>query len=320
MKKKISKWLSILLPILLGVFLIFYSYQKFTSEQIEEIKNQFRNANYNYIYISLVIGFISHFSRAYRWKYTLEHLGYQSKIYNNFMAVWIAYLMNMTIPKSGEFFRALVLNKYEKVPLDKGFGTIVSERIVDFMFLLLFIITALLLQFNTLKTFLLEHIPIQKLTILLTITICTGIAFILILLYSKWKFVTLIKQKIAGLQEGLLSVFKMRKKWPFILHSLLIWISYILMFYVTIFALPETSDISFGVIITSFVAGSLAISFTNGGFGAYPFLIAKILFLYNIPETAGTAFGWIVWTSQLIMVVLFGSLSFLLLPVFNRNK
>ncbi len=305
---------------MLGVFLIVYSYQKYTPEQIEEIKGFFKNANYNYIYTSLAIGFCSHYSRAYRWKYTLEHLGYHSKIYNNFMAVWIAYLMNMTIPRSGEFFRALVLKKYENIPIDKGFGTIVSERIVDFIFLVLFILTALILQFNTLKNFLLEKIPIQKLSILLGLAVVGCIAFVAIFTYSKAKFILAIKEKISGLIEGLLSVFKMRKKWPFILHTLFIWSTYIAMFYVSIFALPETSEISFGVVITAFVVGSLAIAFTNGGFGAYPFLIAEILLLYNIPETAGTAFGWIVWTSQIAMVIIFGGLSFLLLPLLNPSK
>lgn len=308
--------MSVLLPLLLGIFLVYYSYQKFTADQIEEIKKQFENANYNYIYLSLLIAFSSHFSRAYRWKYTLEHLGYQSKLYNNFMAVWIAYLMNMTIPKSGEFFRALVLNKHEKIPLDKGFGTIVSERIIDLLFLLLFIVIALFLQFDILKTFLLKHIPIQKLVILMSILLMIFIIFI----YLKWKFVLFVKDKISGLVEGFLSVFKMKKKWPFIFHSLFIWATYLIMFYVTIFALPETSTISFGVIVTAFVVGSLAVSFTNGGFGAYPFLIAEILSLYHVPETAGTAFGWIVWSSQVIMIIVFGSLSFLLLPIFNRNK
>lgn len=320
MKKQISKWLSIILPLLLGVFLIYYNYQKFTSNQIEEIKNQFKNANYNYIYLSLIIGFLSHLSRGYRWKYTLEHLGYQSKIYNNFMAVWIAYLMNMTIPRSGEFFRALVLNKYEKIPLDKGFGTIVSERIIDFIFLLLFITISLFLQFDTLKIFLLEHIPIQKLMMLLILFLLASTFFILIFIYSRWKFIQIVKDKIAGLIEGLLSVFKMKKKWSFIFHSLFIWVAYIVMFYITIFALPETSEISFGVTVTAFVVGSLAVSFTNGGFGTYPFLVAEILSLYHVSETAGTAFGWIVWSSQIIMIIFFGSLSFLLLPIFNRNK
>ncbi len=92
------------------------------------------------------------------------------------------------------------------------------------------------------------------------------------------------------------------------------------MFYIGIYVIPETSNISFGAVITSFVVGSIAIAFTNSGFGSYPFLIAKILVFYNISETAGNAFGWIVWTSQMFLLLFLGGLSFLLLPFFNRSK
>jgi uncharacterized membrane protein YbhN (UPF0104 family) len=94
----------------------------------------------------------------------------------------------------------------------------------------------------------------------------------------------------------------MRNKWPFLLHSLYIWLSYVVMFYITIFALPETAGISFGVVATAFVIGSLAITFTNGGFGVYPAVLATILELYGVPFASGTAFGWIVWSSQIGLI------------------
>jgi hypothetical protein len=92
------------------------------------------------------------------------------------------------------------------------------------------------------------------------------------------------------------------------------------MFYISIFVIPETSHIPFGAIITSFVVGSIAIAFTNSGFGSYPFLISKILLFYSISETAGNAFGWIVWTSQMVLLAFLGCLGFLLLPFLNRSK
>jgi hypothetical protein len=112
----------------------------------------------------------------------------------------------------------------------------------------------------------------------------------------------------------------MEKKWAFLFHSVLIWASYFFMFYITIFALPETSNLSLSTVVISFIVGGLAITLTNSGFGAYPFLMAEILLLYNVPETSGTAFGWLVWTSQTLMVVILGTLSFLLLPILNKDK
>ena len=320
MKQKIGKWLSILLPILLGLALVIYTYNKFTPEQIEEIKLQFKNANYFYIYISLLISALALWSRGYRWKYTLEHLGYKPKISTNVMAVCIGYFINMSIPRSGEVSRALILKKYEDVPFDKAFGTIIAERVVDSFFLLSFIGLAFFLEFDVLKAFVLDKIPFQKLMLILGTGTFIMIGIILMFRYSNFRLIQTIKQKISGLMDGVFSIWKMEKKWAFLFHSLLIWASYFFMFYITIFALPETSNLSLSTVVISFIVGGLAITLTNSGFGAYPFLMAEILLLYNVPETSGTAFGWLVWTSQTLMVVILGTLSFLLLPILNKSK
>lgn len=320
MKKTISKWLSILLPLFLGVFLIVYQYNQFTPDQLQEMKGYFKNADYFYIYLSLIIAVFGFASRAYRWKFSIEHMGYSSKFSNNFMAVCIAYFMNLTIPRSGEISRAVVIKKYEGIPFDKAFGTIVAERIVDLALFFLFVLTAFILQFNVLKGFVFKYIPVEKLILIAAIGFIGFIGFLLLWVYSKWKFILFIKEKLAGLTEGMLSIVKMKKKWPFLFHSFFIWFTYVMMFYVAVFALEETSSISLGAIITAFVIGSLAIGFTNSGFGAFPLLIAQIFLLYQIPETVGTAFGWMVWISQTVLTVVLGSLSFLLLPLLNKNK
>jgi len=320
LKRQISKWLSILLPLFLGVFLIVYSYNKFSEEEILEIKSHFETANYNYIYFAVFIAFLGSASRAYRWKYVLDQMGYKTTFANNFMAVSIGYLMNMTIPRSGEISRALVLKKYNNVPFDKGFGSIIAERIVDMIILLGFIIVAFFAQFNIVKTFILDKIPMQKIILLLIFGLVLFVTFILLYLYSKAKFILQFKLKIAGLKEGLLSIVHMKRKWSYLAHTIFIWFSYIFMFYIGIFVIPETISLTFGAVLTSFVVGSIAIAFTNSGFGSYPFLIAKILLFYNISETAGSAFGWIIWTSQMLLLLFLGAISFLLLPILNRSK
>jgi len=304
---------------LLGVFLIIYMYRQFTPAELDKLLADFKNADYLYIYLSLFIALTGYISRAYRWKYTLEHLGYQSSFPLNFFAVNIGYLVNMTIPRSGEVARALVLKNYRNVPFDKAFGTIISERIIDLILLVFFIAGTVILQFGTLKEYLIEKIPVEK---LLFYGLLLGVIFIgaiLLFMYSRSKWIKKLKIKISGLTEGALSVFKMPNKWPFLLHSLYIWVSYVLMFYITIYALPETSGISFGVVATAFVIGSLAITFTNGGFGVYPVVLATILELYGVPMATGTAFGWIVWSSQIALIILLGGISFLLLPLLYRK-
>jgi uncharacterized protein (TIRG00374 family) len=320
LKAKIGKWLSIILPLFLGIFLIYYSYNQFSEKDIQEIKKHFKNANYYYLNFSIFIAFLGSASRAYRWKYVLDHMGYKTSFANNFMAVSIGYLMNMTVPRSGEISRALVLKKYNNVPFDKGFGSIIAERIVDMVILLGLIIVAFFVQYDVLKTFVLDKVPLQNLILLLTIGFVLFITFILLYVYSKMKFILKIKEKIAGLKEGILSIFHMKKKWSYLGHTIFIWFSYIYMFYIGLLVISETNMLPLSAVITSFIVGSVAIAFTNSGFGSYPFLMAKILLFYHISETAGSAFGWIIWTTQMLLLVFLGALSFLLLPILNRSK
>ncbi|MBP6373876.1 MAG: flippase-like domain-containing protein [Flavobacterium sp.] len=320
MKKQLSKWLSILLPIALGVYLTIYTYHKFSPQQLLEIKGYFQEADYKYIVLALLIAIVGNMSRAFRWKYSLDHLGYPTTFATNYMAINICYLLNLTVPKSGEISRAVILKKYNSIPFDKGFGTIVAERIVDLMVLLVFIFTAFLLQFSVVKSFILDKIPVEKAWIASLIVTVGGLAIVALFRYSKSKWIEKIKLKLAGLREGISTLLYMKNKGWYALHTLFIWSSYVLMFYVTLFALPQTSSITFGAVVTAFVVGSIAIAFTNSGFGSYPFMIAKILALYGIRETAGSAFGWIVWSSQMFLVVLLGLLSFLFLPLVNRSR
>lgn len=319
MKNHISKWLSIFIPILLGVGIIVYQYNKFTEAQVNEIIGYFKNADYFYVILAVFIGFIGNAIRAYRSKYMLDHLGYQTSFQNNFMAVNIGYLLNLTVPKSGEISRALIVKKYNNIPFDKGFGTIVAERIIDMILLLFFMLLSVILQFKIVKSFILDKIPLHLITLISISGIAFLIVFTLIYKYSKLKIVAVFKHKISGLKEGLLSVIHMKDKWNYFIQTILIWVSYLVTYYVATKALPETSVLSFEAIITCFVVGSIAIAFTNSGFGAYPFLTSKVLLFYAIAESAGTAFGWIIWTSQMLLVLILGLLSFLLLPILNRK-
>lgn len=300
--------------------MVYYAYNQFTSAQIDEMKSYFQSADYFYVALSLLFMKISHASRAYRWKYSLQYLGYQSGFWNNFMAIAVGYLLNLTIPRSGELSRAVVLQKYNNIPFDKGFGTIIAERIIDLLFLILFVVLALVLQYRQLVGFISQQIPVTQLLVIMGVFSLIGIVGLYLLYTSQWKLFVFIRQKISGLAEGVLSIFKMPYRLPFLIHTLIIWISFVLTFYFGTKALPETSGISLGVTMVAFVVGSLAISFTNGGIGAFPLLIAKILALYGISLTAGTAFGWILWTTQTVLIIVLGGLSFLLLPIVNKKK
>jgi uncharacterized protein (TIRG00374 family) len=319
LKVNFSKIASLFVPLLLGFGLIYYQYTTLSVEELNKIKSCFKQADYFYIFLSLVIALFGYWARAYRWKYSLQHLGYKTDFKNDLMSVCVSYFMNLTIPRSGEITRAALLKKYENVPFDKGFGTIVAERIVDLLIFLLFVGLAFILQFEKLYSFIKEKIPFEKIIFFGITGVVLGIIFLLIWIYAEWDIIKKLKNKFSGLFEGMLSILKMKEKWKYIFFSFFIWFSYLLMFYVTIFALPETSNISFDIIIMGFIFGSLAVGFTNGGLGAYPLAIAMIFSLYGISNDIGTAFGWLVWTSQTILTILLGLLSYVLLPLYNKK-
>jgi len=320
LKNSVSKWLTLLIPLLIGVGIIYYQYTTLTSDQIDKIKISFQKANYNYIYLSLVIAVLGHWFRAYRWKFALNHLGYQTQFKNDFLTVCISYLVNLTIPRSGEISRAALLKKYENVPFDKAFGTIVAERIVDLILFFIFVIIGFILQFDTLYKFLLsKDITLHSILYFTLIGIVLFVAFIFIWIYAEWSIIKKLKKKLSGLTEGIMSVYRMEKKWWYVLHSFLIWICYLTMFYVAIFALEETVNIPFDVVIMGFIFGSLAVGFTNGGIGAYPLAVSLIFALYGIPEDVGTAFGYLVWVSQTLLTIVLGLICYLLLPILNKK-
>lgn len=321
MKKQIGKWLTILIPLLIGIGIIYYQFTTLTSDEIGKIKVSFEKANYYYILLSLLIALVGYWSRAYRWKFALNHLGYQTKFSNNFLTVCVSYLVNLTVPRSGEISRAALLKKYEDVPFDKAFGTIVAERIVDLLIFLLFVFIGFVSQFEKIYQFLQsENVSFQTLIIATIAGIVMFVIFILIWIYAEWEIILKLKKKFSGLIEGITTVYKMKDKWKYIFHSFFIWFSYLMMFYVAIFALPETKEISLDIVIMGFIFGSLAVGFSNGGLGAYPFSIALIFSLYGITKDVGTAFGWLVWTSQTVLAIFLGLMSYLLLPILNRKK
>lgn len=309
--------LKIVLPLVLGVVLVWYSLSQIS---IPTLIQYFKNANYTWIIIGALLGILSHTSRAYRWLYMVEPLGYKPKLANSFMAVYSAYLINFTIPRAGEIARASILTNYEKVPFDKGIGTIVAERVADTLMLLLVILIALALEFEFIYKFFIDKFNPLTLVMAGFGVIIFGFVFFIILRRSTNTYVLKLKRFLNGLLEGFLSIFKMEKKWAFIFHTFFIWSMYVLMFYVTTLALPELKDISIAAVLIGFILASFSIAATNGGIGSFPEAVVIAFTLFNLPEDPSRAFGWIMWSTQTLVIIILGGLSLIYLPIYNRKK
>ena len=312
----IKKILKIILPLALGGFLVWYSISKIS---IDILIGYFKEANYSWIFLGLFFGVLSHLSRAYRWKFMLEPLGFKPKFTNSVLAVLIGYLVNLAVPRAGEVSRALVLTNYEEVPFEKGFGTIVAERIADLIMMLSIVVITLFVQFDFIYELLTNNFNPTKISIGLAVL---GIGFYTLTSFVKKAtsgFLLKIKIFVSGLKEGVTSIFKMKNKWAFIFHTFFIWVMYVAMFWATIPAI-EGLNVPLGGILIGFIAGGFSIAATNGGIGLYPIAVAGALALFDIPTEPATAFGWIMWTAQTAMIIVFGGLAFLFLPIYNKNK
>ena len=319
--KKLASISKMILPLGIGIFFIYLSYNNTTPEDRENIFLHIKNAEYRFVLLSAVFGALSHISRAYRWKFLLAPLGYRPRLINSVLAVLIGYVSNLGIPRSGELFRATVMDRFENIPFQKGFGTVIAERLVDLVILLCFISLALILQFDLIWDILAKKSinPVQIIIIIVSVVV----VFLVLRKFfnrSNNPILNKIRLFFAGLWEGIISLKKMEHKWAFIGHTLFIWLMYLAMFYIIKFSIPETASLGLESLIAAFVVGALAISATNGGVGIYPFSVSLVLIAYGISKESSLAFGWIMWTSQTVMVVLFGSLAFFALPLVNRSK
>ena len=316
MKPTHKKILTIVIPILISIALVWYSLNKVPIDQIIEEAKQ---ADYKWILLSVFCLTISHLSRAHRWLFMLEPLGYKVKFKNSAMAVFATYLINYGIPRSGEVARATILTNYEGVPFEKGFGTIVAERIADMIVMLGIIFVTLILQFEFIVQFFSERLSLNAFIALGILVLILGL-LLLILRKNNSTIIKKIRDFVKGLIEGALSIFKMKKKWAFIGHTLFIWGMYLLMFYTTTFAFQSLEGIPIAAVLIGFISASFSVAATNGGTGAYPAAVFAAFSIFGIAKDPSFAFGWVLWGSQTLMTIILGGLSLIYLPIYNRKK
>ncbi len=333
MKKKILAAFKIVFFLSIGIFFIWLFLRKLTNEQKLEIWNSFIHADFSWLVLALVIGFFSHLVRAMRWRMLLEPIGYKPGLSNTFLAVMIGYFANMALPRLGEVTRCGVLNKYERIPLNKSIGTVFVERSIDMVVFIILFFVNLIIFFDKLEHYVDEKVyaPLSE-----KFSINADTTFYLILLISVLAIVTIlffilrkrishsglykkVRELLLGFWHGLWSVTKIKKPVAFIFQSFLIWALYFFMIYVCIFSLGETSHLSVDAGLSMLIFGSIGIMIVQGGIGIYPAIIAETLAIYGVQATTGYALGWLTWTAQTLLIVILGIISLIILPLLNRK-
>jgi glycosyltransferase 2 family protein len=323
LKRAVSQTLKFTAFLLLGLLLL---YLAFRNTSFEELRHGLKAADYRWLILSFLFSVLAFLSRSRRWVLLIRSLGYYPGLKNTFNSVMSGYLANMALPRMGEVTRCVVLSKREKIPLDKLVGTVILERTVDFISLMLILVVMLITSHDTIGPFMKEIVLIplgSKITAMLGSTLATRIITasiglsipLLLFLFRKRVFGNKLYLKIRGFLKGVYHGFgsfrNLEHKWEFLFHSVFIWLLYVLMTWVVVYVLPSTSHLAFSDAIFLLVIGGLGMSApVQSGLGAFHWIISRGLHLvYGLPLEEGLAYALISHTSQMVLIAVIGSLS-----------
>ncbi len=328
-KKLILTLLKTVLPLCVGGYLIWHSFTSMTSKEEIQFYKAIHEANYLWIILSIFLSFVALLSRAQRWKYALEPLGYTPKFWHRYHAIMIGYLINFTIPRAGEASRAAMLYRSDEIPFSTSFGSIIAERAVDFVILLALATLTALIGYNDFFEIMdqIQHYQFPGAKgeggfpwkIVIYSVMGLGGIVLMYLFIKKQSFRSKLIGFIKDVFAGLFSIFKLKRPIAYIGHTLLIWSCYVLMFALPFYALEETNHFPLAGIFLGFIAGSIGIVLTPGGIGTYPVLVSLVVAFYIGDQYKdalgiGNALGWIMWLSQTLLMIILGIISFIMLP------
>ncbi len=332
MKSKLITFLKYSVGLLIAGSLLWYVFKDW---DLNDLLHRFGQVNYSWVLLSVFLSLISHVIRAYRWNLLLTPLGYKGlSTFRTFLAVMIGYFVNLLAPRAGEITRCGIMKKNDNVNMSVSLGTVVAERIVDLLGLIIIILLGLSLQFDRLSGFMIdffndksEAIHISATT--LNLLIAFGVVLVLALLVLWW-FRARIKRlplyfKLRSfaieLMNGFTSVLKLENKIGFWVSTVSIWVFYFAMAYVVVFAIPSTSHLGLLAGLSILIMGGLGMSApVQGGFGTYHILVGSVLGLYGVVEKDGYFFATLIHSSQTISILFFGGLSFIISLRLKKKK
>lgn len=296
----------------------------------EKISNSLKKANYLWVAAAAVFGVSAYIFRAVRWNLLLEPMGYQVSNANSLWSISFGYLMNLTIPRSGEVARSTALYGVEKVPVDKSFGTIILERVIDLVCMLVFLVLTLIFKFDAIYSFY-ERSGVRFNPVFIIGIIAGGVLALVTFFrfkerFRKFGFISKIIDFIDGIFAGLMSVFRLRQKGKFILLTAGIWICYFFASYLVCFSLPETSDFTLADGCFILVVGTLGMIIpASGGIGAFNLAMKfgfTALFISMGKDAVeggelGLAYSFITLPLQIIIMLIMGLVS---IPMLAKNR
>ncbi len=323
---------SILTIVISLAFAGFFLWLALRGLDFKVIQKSLAKANYIWVLFASVFGLLAYWFRAIRWNLMLEPMGHRISNSNALWSISFGYLMNLTIPRSGEVARATALYGVEKVPVDKSFGTIILERVVDLICMMGFLGLTLLFKYDAILSFYknsgVNINPTKIILILSILVVATVLFFVFRKKLAEVPFLGKVVNFIDGIFQGITSIFKLKEKGKFILYTLGIWICYYLAAYLVCFALPETSAFTFADGFFIIVVGTLGMIIpASGGIGAYN-LAMKYGFMalfISVGKSAdfggemGLTYSFISLPLQIVIMLVMGLISIPMLAKARNN-
>ena len=314
-----KRYIKILAPVLLGFFFIYLTFNITTSEERLLIWSYIKSAKIEFVIAAMLFGAFADVIRGLRWQFLAKASGHSSNFLVSIASVFMCYSSNLIITRSGEILRATVLSGYNKIPLGKTFGTIAAERVIDMTLSFIILILIWMLQYEMIIESFFDDDFFFYIERNISYIIGFGLAILIITSIVLVK-INSVKKFFLSIVEGLLSLTKLNRDFPlFILSTLLIWAFYFTAFYMIKFSIVEFSIIPAELIFPAFVVSVFSISLSNHGLGVYPLAISLFLLEFNINTEIGLAYGWLAWSCQAIITLIFGGLSFFVLPLLNSS-
>jgi uncharacterized protein (TIRG00374 family) len=327
--KKILSLIQYIFFLGLGIFLLWLTLRK---SDWGMIMHDLSGARYIYLVPVTVMLLLSHFFRALRWKILMQPLGYTPSLVNTFLAVMVGYWANLAVPRLGEVLKCTILARYEKVPADKLVGTIVAERAIDFCTLIVVLLITILAQYDIIGSFASEtfknfftsrtgDISMLKTGGALFVIVAFFVLFIWLLKrLSHLPLVAKTKNVFRGIWQGLSSIRYIKNKGLFIFYSACIWALYLYSTYMGFFAMQDMAQYGIRGALSALTFGSFGMIIPSpGGIGSYQYAIQQVMMLYGVTPEKGLSLGMLIWFAQTGIIILFGTISFLLLPVINKK-
>jgi uncharacterized protein (TIRG00374 family) len=334
LRKRVIRILKFLAFLAIGIGLLWLA---FRNVKFKDLADELKNADYFWIILSVLFGLLAYISRARRWILLIHPLGYKPAMWHTFHALMTGYLANLALPRIGEITRCIALNRKEKIPVDQLVGTVVVERTIDFISLLIIMVVVFFTSSSQINMFLRESIlvPLRDKVLalsgftrviwIISILILVVLLFLLIRYRKdlrKIRFFSKIFDLARGVINGLKSIAGLERKWEFILHTLFIWMNYALMTWVVAFALESTSQLSLHNAIFILVIGGLAMSApVQSGIGIFHWTVTRgIALVEGVTLEEGLSYAIFTHESQLIFILVIGAISFYIMFGLHHRK